>query len=157
MPGGNPWITVLDYLGNTSRDGDPASAIISTNHLTHGRPADERSELAQLGVMVPGQKLVSRRGTYEARFRADGDLTIVRVVDEHVLWTSRTRGIGASQAVLQDDGNFVVGVGARPVGASMTGGSGATRLCMRDDGSLCLYRGDGHDTVWTSRTSEWHN
>ena len=65
-------------------------------------------------------------------------------------WSSGTAGMGAGQAVMQTDGNFVIyDASARPRWMSGTGApaNANARLVLQSDGNLVLYTADGR-TPW---------
>lgn len=58
---------------------------------------------------------------------------------------------GRFQAIMQQDGNFVVYEAGRPLWASNTNGSGASTVVMQDDGNLVVYA-PGGNPKWASDT-----
>ncbi|MEM7337249.1 MAG: hypothetical protein AAF467_01310 [Actinomycetota bacterium] len=80
-----------------------------------------------------------------------GDQNLVLYRGSTPLWASNTVGSGASRAVMQGDGNFVLYTSDwRPVWASNTHGSGGDRIVMQGDCNLVIYRGSS--PVWATNT-----
>ena len=96
--------------------------------------------------LSPGQSLYSTNGQVRLSYQADGNLVIYKS-DGGVLWSPNCYGSGASRAVLQNDGNFVV---YAPRGAKWASGTSQQGvLIMQNDGNLVLY-GPRGNAIWAS-------
>ena len=59
-----------------------------------------------------------------------------------IVWTSETAGLGATQAIFQGDGNFVLYTAAnQAVWATNTSQGTGTLLSLQDDGNLVVLAG----------------
>ncbi len=150
------WITVLDYVGRFGRGKyDPVAAIVSVNNLTNGRMAGGRQELKAGEVLLPGDRIVSSNGAYEALFQPDRNFVVERTIDNQPIAATMTHGSGADQVKFQTDGNLVVSKGSKPIVSTLSHGKGATRLVMQDDGNLVIYD-DADRAHWASQTMNFH-
>jgi hypothetical protein len=94
-----------------------------------------------------GQSLVSETERFSLVMQADGNLVLKRG-DIDVLWDSHTDGKGATFAIMQTDGNFVVRNNERAVWSTFDDHTGllnlrelhaGAALILQNDGNLVLY------------------
>jgi hypothetical protein len=121
----------------------------------------------------PGDELRSANGTFVLKFQNDGNLVLY--IDSSsrwaidgggatapslincAIWNTFPHTKGASQCILQADGNFVIykpggNTPANKAFASNTNGKGGTHLVVQDDGNVVLYTADSK-SVWATNTS----
>jgi hypothetical protein len=65
------------------------------------------------------------------------------------IWASNTVKRGATKAVMQADGNFVVYAGSTPLCSTVTNGNANARLIVQDAGNLVIYNAAG-TAIWAS-------
>ena len=115
----------------------------------------DRLEIEQsLGV---GESIASSNGVYQLVLQSDGNLVLYNTVFNRATWASGTAGQTATQAVLEQDGLFVIygSLGRTPGGAiwsSINRGGAGTTLIMQNDGNLVLYTSNG-SPVWATNTA----
>jgi hypothetical protein len=106
------------------------------------------STLAANQALRGGQNLTTLDEAFDLKLRTDGNLVLLRKSDGAKLWSSHTSGKGATQALMQADGNFVLyNASNKAVWSTGTKGSGAVRVTVQDDGNVVLYKADG-SAVW---------
>lgn len=154
---GKAWITVLDYVDRYGKGKhDPIAAIVSVNTLTVGMATGSKHELKIGDILMPGDKLVSANGAYEARFQLDRNFVVQRVIDDQAIAATMTHGSGADRVEFQIDGNLVVLKGSQPLASTLSHDKNATRIVMQDDGNLVVYDGAGK-AHWASQTMGFYH
>jgi hypothetical protein len=90
-------------------------------------------------------------GRFQLAMQTDGNLVLY--FNGSALWSSNTAGTGASDAVMQDDGNFVLYTSSgTAVWSTATAGSGCgTYLAVQTDGNMVVYNGAG-TSLWSTGT-----
>jgi hypothetical protein len=141
-----------------SRDGTEVwSSGTGQGNNTSYSPFLDAGQLLNIGDSLYADNL-----GYTLTLQSDGELALYRFVSApgasgetwQRLWAAGTVGRGASQAVMQDDGNFVVYDGAnRPLrGAGSNNSASGNYLFLEDTGNLSVVN-DGK-TCWTSATTQ---
>ena len=69
-------------------------------------------------------------------------------------WSTGTAGSGATDVIMQDDGNLVIYAPGKPVWSSGTALTGGQSLVMQNDGNLVIYSGGGA-ALWATQNSDW--
>lgn len=99
----------------------------------------------QLGI---GQSL--ENGDIRLVMQTDGNLVLEQ--GGRPVWAAGTNGTGATKAILQPDGNFVVYAGDTDAKwATKTNGKGADHLTVQPDRDVVLYGNDG-TALWSTGT-----
>jgi len=99
--------------------------------------------------LVPGQSQASCDGRFVLRLQPNGNLVLLQ--GAKVLWSSRTTGKPAVQAMQRSDGNFVLNdASGKVLWSTATAGHPDAQLVVQDDGQLVID--DGPNVVWTSGT-----
>src|SRR5262245_14410814 len=130
-------------------DADNAATVIAM------APVVARFRNSQTGLLsrqiLPGQSIDSDNGWFRLMYGSDGDLALIDMRNQKVLWATNTRGTTPGQVLLQDDGNLVVldAAGVRRW-ESGTAGNPNAYLVVRGDGNLVIYGLDGQ-VIWTAR------
>ncbi|MEV7628841.1 hypothetical protein AB0O15_37950, partial [Actinoplanes sp. NPDC089786] len=92
---------------------------------------------------------------FSAVMHSDGNLVVYRSDLGKALWASNTDRIPGAFLIMQEDGNAVVYIGARPCWSTKTQGNPGAYLVMQDDGNLVVYSANGLP-LWASNTV-WHD
>lgn len=97
--------------------------------------------------LAVGQRLESSNG-YALTLQDDGNLVLLDGGD--AVWSTGTNGSGATTAVVQDDGNFVLysASGSLAWESGSSGNPGA-RLVVQPDRNVVVY-GSGGNAAWAS-------
>lgn len=105
---------------------------------------------AQGMQLAAGQQMISCDGRFTLVMQTDANLVLY--FGATALWSSNTVGTGGSNAVMQDDGNFVVYTsGGTAVWASGTSGGCGSYVAVQTDGNLVVYDPNG-TALWSSGT-----
>jgi hypothetical protein len=132
--------------------GSPLACIAATASSCHSNvtPQCTCGRLEQ-GMELESQAVWSCDGRFQLVLQGDGNLVLY--MGNTALWSSATVGSGATFAVMQDDGNFVVYTsGYAPVWSSGTAGAGCGAfLALQGDGNLVVYNASSK-ALWNSRT-----
>jgi len=92
-------------------------------------------------VIKPGESLVQgqiyQSGANHLIFQTDGNVVLYNA-NSVPLWHSGTGGSGATQAIMQQDGNFVVYAGSTPVWHTQTGGNPDAYLRIQANGTVSV-------------------
>jgi hypothetical protein len=105
-------------------------------------PGDIGSQLLSGDMLHPGQFLQSPNGAY--RLANDGERGVLRLYavaqPRCARWREPARGVAASSAVMQTDGNFVLYTpgASRIAWQSGTSGHAGADIVLENDGSLVL-------------------
>jgi hypothetical protein len=112
--------------------------------------ASGRGPIASVSNGV-GTTWASPSGKYLAVFQADGNFVVYQTGAVLIpLWSTRTQGSGATDLLIQGDGNLVLYRGSHALWASMTHSSTVVHLEMQNDGNLVLYTGT--HPLWATGT-----
>jgi bacillolysin len=132
----------------------------------HAIPNTNNQPVPHQNALFRGDELRSINGTFQLVLQdADGNL-VLKIDDsmgnpnagliDRPVWSPYVQDRGASIAVMQDDGNFVVYDDAQPRNAlwwTGTNGNNGAYIILQDDGNLVVYASDGLTVLWQSRTS----
>jgi hypothetical protein len=131
--------TTAKHLGSVSIGLSASSTSSSCGELTANQE------------LTSNQSLASCNGDYTLIMQSDGNLVLYQ--GSTALWASGTVGSGADEAILQDDGNFVVYTSAgSPVWASNTAGDTGDYLDVQNDGNVVIYSSSGA-ALWSTGTA----
>ena len=137
-----------------SRGYAPYSNGIGLGATEHG-PGPGRAGYTEI---APGEQLVRGRKYYSPNksvflvFQGDGNLVIYPGNGGKAIWNTGTQGHGATQAVLQTDGNLVVYAGGKALWNSQSHGNPGSRLWIQDDGNVVVYN-KANRPVYVSHTT----
>ena len=142
VPAGTNVSCTVANRDNPECDADGAATInLMAPVVARFRNSEDGLSARQI---VPGGWKRSPNGRYRLALQMDGNLVLYDDELGTALWSAGTEGTAAGQAVMQNDGNFVV-YDARNVAiwSSGTAGNPGARLAIQDDGNLVVYRADG--------------
>src|SRR4051812_7279647 len=104
-------------------------------------------------ALLAGGSLASADGRYRLVYQTDGNLVLYDGATGLALWWSGTVGEDPGQAVMQDDGDFVVyDADGTPVWWAGTAGYPSAHLVLQDDANLVVYA-PGDVPAWWSAGS----
>ncbi len=98
--------------------------------------------------LTPGQSVTSNNGRYNFFMQHDGNLVLYKHTGRP-LWATGTDGRPISEALMQNDGNFVLYSPGGPVWATGTDEAGSY-LLVQDDGNVVIYGPRG--AKWATNT-----
>jgi hypothetical protein len=107
--------------------------------------------------IAPGERLIPNHLYYSPNksvylaFQSDGNM-VIRNAAGQTIWNTGTNGKGATQAVLQSDGNLVVYAGGKALWNSQSHGNPGARLWIQDDGNVVIYN-KANRPVYVSHTT----
>lgn len=86
----------------------------------------------------------SPSGQFRLQFQVEGNLVLLQMPAETVLWASGSEGLGGDTLIMQEDGNLVIyagGIFGTPIWASGTGdeANADAYLVLQNDGNLVVY------------------
>ena len=123
-------------------------SALSTSSFGQGLDVNDR--LAPGDRLLAGESLASADGRYELAYQTDGNLVLYDRPTGVALWWSGTVDDDPGEAVMQDDGNFVVYDGqGSPVWWAGTSGYPGAHLVLQDDANAVVYA-PGDVPVWWS-------
>lgn len=94
--------------------------------------------LANAASFEPGDFADSANALYRVIFQEDGNLVLLELPDT-VLFASGTNGLGATECIMQVDGNLVIYDSEGPLWASNTAGNEGSTLVLRNTGELAVF------------------
>lgn len=110
----------------------------------------------QVRVLRSGERIFAgngyQNGQYFLILQADGNLVLYKN-GGNPIWNSGTAGRGVTDALMQDDGNFVLYSNGKPIWATNTAGNGGAIFAFQPDGNLVIYT----RTVSWDRFNTWHH
>ena len=112
----------------------PAWASNTSNPAT--QQSAESKYLASGSTMSAGQTVTVAQ--YMLVFQADGNLVLYKN-GGNPIWSTGTQGKGATYAVMQSDGNFVIYAGSTALWSTKTNGANGAQLVLQSDGNLVIY------------------
>jgi hypothetical protein len=108
-------------------------------------------------TLEPGKQLdidnqvISEQGRYRLYLQNDGNLVIYSLRNGNFRWFANTKGSGATKAIMQTDGQFVLQTAlGETVWSTYTRDAGSI-LKLQDDNILIVYSPKGY-VVWNSAT-----
>lgn len=105
--------------------------------------------LANAAFFEPGDFIDSANGLYRLQFQLEGNLVLLELPST-VLFASGSENLGATQCLMQVDGNLVIYAGAAPLWASNTSGNEGATLVLYDSGDLAVFAsGVEQIAVWS--------
>ena len=146
VPAGTNVSCTVNNRDNPECDADAVSTI---NRMAPVVAAFRNSEEGlSARQIVPGGSKRSPNGRYRLALQIDGNLVFYDDELGVALWSAGTQGSAAGQALMQNDGNFVVyDAGGVALWSTGTVGNPGARLAIQDDGNLVVYRADGQ-ALW---------
>jgi hypothetical protein len=132
----------------------------AVNHAEHARSLLAPDTLNQGYALARGYGLESPSGRFHLDMQHDGNLVLYRRDDNKPIWHSNTwysfwGSPGGENAILQNDGNFVVySYEGSALWASNTNGLGENYLRVQDDGNMVIYTKGSNAVQWASGT-DW--
>lgn len=129
--GGTPvWLS--NTPGNTDAslvlDNSGVLKVISSNDEIHW------SSQTAVPLLTLGGSVTSLDGRYQFTLQTDGNLVLWDHQSGHPVWQSQTQGTGATFALMQTDGNFVLYRGSTPVWLSNTSGNSGALMILDHHG-----------------------
>ncbi len=154
----------LDDSGNLAVDDSAGKALwASGTNLPKPPPATVGCGLVQSGHgLTLGQSFRSCSGGYILSMQADGNLVLYTDDPRKVLWATATDGKGGFNAVLKDNGNFVLyDWHDKEIWSSKTNGHPGAQLWVQTVGNLAIYEkatcdggaGDCAEALWDSNVA----
>ncbi len=144
---------ILQYNVSDSA-GNSAITVIRSVEVLAPPSGGLRVALHSGSALLVNERLISSNQKYTLTMQADGNLVLLDVTANAVLWSANTAGSGAVQVKLQGDGNIVMrGASGGSVWSSRTGGLGGVLLVLQDNGDLVLRDSIGV-AVWSTDTSQ---
>lgn len=112
--------------------------------------------LANAASFAPGDFIDSANTLYRLQFQTDGNLVLLELPDT-VLFATGTEGLGATECIMQVDGNLVIYAGATPLWASNTAGheGEAATLVLYDSGDLAVFSPEVENIAIWSIPPDW--
>ena len=93
-------------------------------------------------------------GRFILKMQGDGNLVLYRKSDNKAIWYTNTANSGATKAMMQFDGNFVVYTASNEnKWMSGTNGRPMNYLKVQDDGDLVIYTMGTTNAQWSSNTN----
>jgi hypothetical protein len=116
------------------------------------KPSTGCGDIIPDGGLIPGQTFWSCDGRFRLVMQWDSNLVLYQGAGAYALFATNTVGLGAAQAIMQQDGNFVLyDVAGRPLWATNTVGNPGARMVLQNDGNLVIYASDGR-ALWSTQT-----
>lgn len=84
----------------------------------------------------------SSSGQFRLQFQEEGNLVLLQMPDETVLWASGSEGLDGDTLIMQEDGNLVIyadGIFGTPIWSTETDGHEDSYLVLQNDGNLVIY------------------
>ena len=121
------------------------------SHLNKGH------ELQAGQTMSPGDYLLSPNREFRLTFQPDANVVLEHLNNgARVLWASATTGKGATECVMQEDGNLVLYKNNRKDAIWATGTYISDKkghfARLQDDGNFVVYKADGQTAAWATHT-----
>jgi hypothetical protein len=113
--------------------------------------------LAQEDTLQPGGQLEGYNGVqspnrqFYLRIWEDGDLTLMDLPNKNFVWSSETRGSGATKAIMQEDGQFVLQTASGTIVWSTYTRDAGSVVKVQDDGNFVVLSPKGYP-VWNAAT-----
>lgn len=118
--------------------GTGSSAVIwSTNTVAAPGVVGALVVLAPGDFIAPGSSTFSPNGNFFLAFQNDGNVVLYQY-PAIPLWATNTVGSGATELIMQLDGNLVLLNGSTPVWASFTNDHAGAYLQIQNDGNLVI-------------------
>ncbi len=104
--------------------------------------------------IIRGQSIPSVDHKIKLSLENNGELALIVVATNEILWSAMTMGSDAAYAIMQDDGNLVVyNNSQKPLWASNTYGHGGAYLTLQADGNMVIYQ--NNTPLWATGTVGW--
>ncbi len=104
--------------------------------------------------IIRGQSIPSADHKIKLSLDNNGELALIVVATNEILWSAMTMGSDAAFAIMQDDGNLVVyNNSQKPLWASNTYGHAGAYLVLQSDGNLVIYQ--NNMALWSTGTVGW--
>lgn len=104
--------------------------------------------------MLPGESRESTSHEFRLQFQVQGNLVLLRLPDEEVLFATPTEDLGAVRMTMQTNGNLeILDADDVVLWESETSGNPSAYLVLQNDGNLVIYEAEGIQplAVWSIR------
>jgi hypothetical protein len=101
-----------------------------------------------------GYPLYSHDYKYKLILNPSGKLEIIRVKDQHTIWTSPNAPHENMRCIMDKTGNLILFSNNKIIWTSGLAKNIGAYLLMRIDGNLVIYSSE-HKNVWASKSNEY--
>ncbi len=104
--------------------------------------------------IIRGQSIPSSDHKIKLSLDNNGELALIVVATDEILWSAMTMGSDAAYAIMQDDGNLVLyNNSQKPLWASNTYNHAKAYLVLQTDGNMVIYQ--NNMPLWSTGTVGW--